>query len=250
MIDSLAAAALLRDTLRLDREAERSMPHRTTVRTDRRGCRPCAVAVVVWDGTGVDVEGRCKPPLRSGSRGCSAPTTAHADHPQQHLRTTCPTLLSRTSRNLCFGLVPPLCLSVFEHEAGIGLDRRIGRHRHEAGTPCHIRVSGCPMGSGGGTRTLNFRINSPTLCQLSYPGPKPRGPARGRVRVILRIAPGFRPPAEEPRRRGPGTIARAVPQPAGPGGPVRTVGTYSSSWIRPSNVRLATMSRATSGYPS
>jgi len=32
-----------------------------------------------------------------------------------------------------------------------------------------------------------------------------------------------------------------------PGGPSRTVGTYSSSWIRPSKVRLATMSRATSG---
>jgi len=32
-----------------------------------------------------------------------------------------------------------------------------------------------------------------------------------------------------------------------PGGPVRTVGTYSSSWIRPSNVRLLIISRATSG---
>ena len=25
-------------------------------------------------------------------------------------------------------------------------------------------------GSGGGTRTHNLRINSPALCQLSYPG--------------------------------------------------------------------------------
>ena len=32
-----------------------------------------------------------------------------------------------------------------------------------------------------------------------------------------------------------------------PGGPLRTVGTYSSSWMRPSKVRLLVMSRATSG---
>jgi hypothetical protein len=32
-----------------------------------------------------------------------------------------------------------------------------------------------------------------------------------------------------------------------PGGPVRTVGTYSSSWVRPSKVRLLIMLRATSG---
>ena len=32
-----------------------------------------------------------------------------------------------------------------------------------------------------------------------------------------------------------------------PGGPVSTVGTYSSNCNLPSNVRLATMSRATSG---
>src|SRR5215217_6098991 len=43
--------------------------------------------------------------------------------------------------------------------------------------------------------------------------------------------------------------ARAKAQEAGcvPGGPVSTVGTYSRSWIRPSNVRLATISRARSG---
>jgi hypothetical protein len=35
-----------------------------------------------------------------------------------------------------------------------------------------------------------------------------------------------------------------------PGGPASTVGTYSSSWSLPSNVRLDTISRATSGYPS
>jgi hypothetical protein len=35
-----------------------------------------------------------------------------------------------------------------------------------------------------------------------------------------------------------------------PGGPASTVGTYSSSWILPSNVRLATISSPTSGYPS
>ena len=32
-----------------------------------------------------------------------------------------------------------------------------------------------------------------------------------------------------------------------PGGPVRTVGTYSSSWSLPSKVRLSTISSATSG---
>jgi hypothetical protein len=32
-----------------------------------------------------------------------------------------------------------------------------------------------------------------------------------------------------------------------PGGPARIDGTYSSSWMRPSNVRLLIMSRATSG---
>ena len=32
-----------------------------------------------------------------------------------------------------------------------------------------------------------------------------------------------------------------------PGGPSRTVGTYSSSWSRPSNVRFSTRSRTTSG---
>ena len=34
------------------------------------------------------------------------------------------------------------------------------------------------------------------------------------------------------------------------GGPSSTLGTYSTSWIGPSKVRLFTMSRATSGYPS
>ncbi len=32
-----------------------------------------------------------------------------------------------------------------------------------------------------------------------------------------------------------------------PGGPARIVGMYSSSWMRPSKVRLLIMSRATSG---
>jgi tetratricopeptide (TPR) repeat protein len=35
-----------------------------------------------------------------------------------------------------------------------------------------------------------------------------------------------------------------------PGGPASTLGTYSSNCSRPSKVRLATISRATSGYPS
>ena len=39
--------------------------------------------------------------------------------------------------------------------------------------------------SGGETRTLNLRINSPPLCQLSYPGKSGgesnSGPSAGRV---------------------------------------------------------------------
>lgn len=43
---------------------------------------------------------------------------------------------------------------------------------------------------------------------------------------------------------------RHVPVVALPGGPARTVGTYSSICSRPSKVRLPTMSRETSGYAS
>jgi hypothetical protein len=38
-----------------------------------------------------------------------------------------------------------------------------------------------------------------------------------------------------------------APAPLVPGGPARMVGTYSSSWMRPSKVRLLVMSSATSG---
>ena len=56
------------------------------------------------------------------------------------------------------------------------------------------------------------------------------------------------------RWRSPGSTsevegARASAQDV-PGGPSRTVGAYSTSWIRPSKVRLSVMVRATSGYPS
>ena len=37
-----------------------------------------------------------------------------------------------------------------------------------------------PTGSGGGARTHDKRINSPLLCQLSYPGREPKGYQRGR----------------------------------------------------------------------
>lgn len=36
--------------------------------------------------------------------------------------------------------------------------------------PLICKSSRRSAGSGGGTRTLNLRINSPTLCRLSYPG--------------------------------------------------------------------------------
>ncbi len=41
--------------------------------------------------------------------------------------------------------------------------------------------------------------------------------------------------------------ARQALAPLVPGGPARMVGTYSSSWMRPSKVRLLVMSSATSG---
>ncbi len=41
--------------------------------------------------------------------------------------------------------------------------------------------------------------------------------------------------------------ARQALTPLVPGGPARMVGTYSSSWMRPSKVRLLVMSSATSG---
>jgi hypothetical protein len=53
------------------------------------------------------------------------------------------------------------------------------------------------------------------------------------------------------REIDPGSAVQVVPRQAlallVPGGPARTVGTYSSSWIRPSKVRLLIMSSATSG---
>ena len=51
-------------------------------------------------------------------------------------------------------------------------------------------------------------------------------------------------------RRAARTAVRAQEARSEPGGPVSTVGTYSSSWSLPSNVPLATISRVTSGYPS
>ena len=54
--------------------------------------------------------------------------------------------------------------------------------------------------------------------------------------------------ASSPReRRAVRTAMRAHEAGCEPGGPVSTVGTYSSSWSLPSNVRLATISRVTSG---
>ena len=52
------------------------------------------------------------------------------------------------------------------------------------------------------------------------------------------------PPASERSVRGRAAQALAL---LVPGGPARTVGTYSTSWMRPSKVRLLIMSRATSG---
>ena len=60
----------------------------------------------------------------------------------------------------------------------------------------------------------------------------------------------FRRALSPRERRAVRTAVRAQEAGCEPGGPVSTVGTYSSSWSLPSNVRLATISRVTSGYPS
>ncbi len=53
------------------------------------------------------------------------------------------------------------------------------------------RRRGSSVCSGGGTRTHNLRINSPTLCQLSYPGMKTRTGRREDTRVVARaLNPG------------------------------------------------------------
>ena len=62
-------------------------------------------------------------------------------------------------------------------------------------------------------------------------------------RTHAQLQPAARLPRALSRR---GQVVDGSP----PGGPVRTVGTYSSSWSLPSNVRLPTISRPTSGYPS
>ena len=50
----------------------------------------------------------------------------------------------------------------------------VGDHRWPylvgAGAQEFKAASTYPFSSGGGTRTHNLRINSPPLCQLSYPG--------------------------------------------------------------------------------
>jgi hypothetical protein len=61
---------------------------------------------------------------------------------------------------------------------------------------------------------------------------------------------GFRRASSPRERRAVRTAVRAQEAGCEPGGPVSTVGTYSSSWSPPSNVRPATISRVTSGYPS
>src|SRR6266511_4992981 len=60
----------------------------------------------------------------------------------------------------------------------------------------------------------------------------------------------FRRALSPRERRAVRTAVRAQEAGCEPGGPVSTVGTYSSSWSLPSNVRPATISRVTSGYPS
>ena len=73
------------------------------------------------------------------------------------------------------------------------------------------------------------------------------------VRHCVADARGALPPPRPmpPSSASPGPASRRLPTchdslPV-PGGPARTVGTYSRSWIFPSNVRLLTISSETSG---
>ena len=72
---------------------------------------------------------------------------------------------------------------------------------------------------------------------------------RKRERCVV-LMEGFPASAISSKDRAVRTAVRAQEAGCEPGGPVSTVGTYSSSWSLPSNVRLATISRVTSGYPS
>jgi len=88
------------------------------------------------------------------------------------------------------------------------------------------------------------RVSSPMPTQF---GEATLSSGRGACRPHGR---NFRRASSPRERRAVRTAVRAQEAGCEPGGPVSTVGTYSSSWSLPSNVRLATISRVTSGYPS
>ena len=111
---------------------------------------------------------------------------------------------------------------------------RIGsrRPRAEAGRHRALGAWGCRVGSDHPHPT---ELPSPLLLSAT------------RVVLTGRVSRRAISPRERHAVR---TAVRAHKAGREPGGPVSTVGTYSSSWSLPSNNRLATISRVTSGYPS
>src|SRR5205814_51772 len=104
-------------------------------------------------------------------------------------------------------------------------DVRVGSRRRRAEAGRHRALGG--VGVSG-------RVSSPT--PVAEPTPSQRDACRPH-------GESFRRALSPHERRAARTAARAQEAGCEPGGPVSTVGTYSSSWSLPSNVRLATISR-------
>ena len=83
------------------------------------------------------------------------------------LRTASPTLLGNSSRNLCLSSCAAPVPSQDKNQVRTGPDRPIHREGVKPETIATQGFPGVSVGSGGGTRTLNFRING--LAPLNPP---------------------------------------------------------------------------------
>src|SRR6185312_1205303 len=107
----------------------------------------------------------------------------------------------------------------------------------------------------GRTRYLTWRwYAGDRVAGGIVPGPEPgralgvqQSQAIARSKVIPEVAPIGVVAGEIGRGSTAPGGARQALAPPGPGGPARIAGTYSSSWMRPSKVRLLIISSATSG---